>query len=250
MIIVCKNKNNRCVLVTRRNEIKTTFIGMDKALTTRVVGSMTNRVFDKEFTVAGGNILSAIQTWTESTIPMTQGVRKELKMVVAILRNKVVEKADSVDELSEKSDKAMLIQGREDLEGLKMKELVKLYNCVDKPADRVKVIPGAEGNHDIAAEKVLDRLEAYEVPVKPEKKSGGSRTVAKSYAFESMPAEGVKLPAQAREILAILDEKGGYVDRDDLLAAMEGRVKTKQKMEAILAFYQKRLIDEGYVSVQ
>lgn len=249
LLVVCKDRSNRCVLVTRRNETTTTAIALDSSQNMRVVRRYSNRDFDKRFKITLTSPFGAIVTWTKSTIKMAGSAREEFRMISAIFRNKVTAKAETMDEMPEGlNEKTVFIEGADDLEGKSMKELVKLYNCTLEKDDRVKAIPGVEGDINAAIQAVVAALDEYVVPEKPVKTS--TRKVAKSYSFVGMPKEGEKLPPQAVEILKILEESGGPVERTDLLGAMEGRVETRQSQAAILAFYQKRLVENGFITIQ
>lgn len=182
MIQVCKNNNNQCVLATRRNETRTTFITIKKHQRSVVV--LSNKLFDKQYRPINHSPVAAIEAWLSSTIPMTVSVRKEIQMVIAILRNKIVAQVNTVDEL-EVSEKATIINGMESLEGMTMKQLVKLYNVTLGKDDKVKVIPGAEGDINEAASITLDALEMYELPEKPVKAKTERVSVAR------VPRDGV-----------------------------------------------------------
>lgn len=173
MIQVYKDHNNSCVLATRRDDKRTTAITVDKGSMTRTLRVFSNRDFDKRFRVINYSPISAINVWIDSTIPMTSAVRREIQMVVAIFRNKVVAKADSLEELGEVNAKAVIVDGMESLEGKTMKELVKLYNATT--TEKVKSVPGAEGDINVAAQTVLDALDnapVVEKKTKPKKEGG------------------------------------------------------------------------------
>ena len=81
-----------------------------------------------------------------------------------------------------------------------------------------------------------------------------------SYKFLKHPGEGEKLPPQAVTILKHLEElcgpEGKIISRDDLVKSLDKPVgddsnalKARQPVERVIAFYQKRLGDEGFVEV-
>lgn len=57
---------------------------------------------------------------------------------------------------------------------------------------------------------------------------------------------GYHLPRQARQIVEILEEKK-QCTKEDLLAAMEEKVKTVQAQERILVYYQGHLVNAGFM---
>lgn len=60
---------------------------------------------------------------------------------------------------------------------------------------------------------------------------------------------GDKKPApQARQIVEILKAKKTCT-RDELVAAMTGVVQTRQPMGRILSYYQKKLVEGGFITV-
>ena len=244
MIVVCKNHYGKCVLVTRRNNKRTVAISV--VGTIRKLQIIQNVDFDKEFKVTGYSPIKAIELWAESHIKMTKTVIEELQMVVAILRNKLVAKADTVEELGELKPKTTIIDGIESLEGLSMKDLVKLYNTNTAKGDRVTVIPDVEGDINAAADAVLAKLDSLDVYA-PAKKESKPR-VEKTYSFVKGIGEEDKLPAQAVCIVNALEEEG-TLTKTQLTAALDGVVQTKQPVERIVAFYQKRLVDAGYIAM-
>lgn len=76
-------------------------------------------------------------------------------------------------------------------------------------------------------------------------------TALDSTVFKHTGAEPKeKLAPQAMEIIAIVKEAGEEgVTRKDLVARMEGRVKTRQPQERILTYYVKALVASGSVTV-
>ena len=80
-----------------------------------------------------------------------------------------------------------------------------------------------------------------------------------SYKFLKHPEEGQKLPPQAVTILQHLEKLGGLdkiISRDDLCASLEegdgdkpNALNARQPVERVIAFYQKRLSDDGHLEV-
>ena len=244
MVVMCKDSSGHCVLVTRRNNKRTVAITIVNNI--RTLKTYSNDSFDQRFKVINYSPLEAIETWLSSTIKMTKTVREEFKMVVAILRNKIVAKADSVEELGELKPKTTIVDGIESLEGKTMKDLVKLYNTNEAKDDRVKVIPNVEGDINAAAEAVLAKLDETEVYVPATKQS--TPRVEKTYTFVSGVTEDAILPKQAVCILDALQAEGAMT-KAQLAAALDGVLETKQPVDRIVAFYQKRLVDGGYISL-
>jgi len=83
----------------------------------------------------------------------------------------------------------------------------------------------------------------------------GSRV---SYKFLKHPTADEKLPPQAQTILKELEAFGEnkIVNRDDLVKALDvetngqpNKLNARQPVERVIAFYQKRLAEEGYVEI-
>lgn len=78
-----------------------------------------------------------------------------------------------------------------------------------------------------------------------------------NYVFKKDVAEGDKLPPQAKGMLAILKPAGtAGLTGEKLCARMTeeskkegGLISTNQPVERIVAFYQKRLVDGGFMAV-
>lgn len=98
-------------------------------------------------------------------------------------------------------------------------------------------------------------------PVAPKKSDGAANlkaareareraTALDTFAYLGKVKEGVKkLAPQAQNIVNILQaKKGKAVLRGDLVKAMEGVVTSNQPLARILAYYQKQLAEEGYVT--
>lgn len=77
-----------------------------------------------------------------------------------------------------------------------------------------------------------------------------------AYTFKAHTSEtdDKKIPPQMATILRVLEEIGGQVDREDLVKNLEtvgedgqNKLRARQPVERVVAFYQKRLVDGGYV---
>jgi hypothetical protein len=181
-------------------------------------------------------------------IKLTEAVKKELEMQVAIHRNKIVAKlVEDGQEWPEGTHEDAKVYTREDLEGKSMKELVKLYNVSTPKADRVKVIPGVEGDINEAVGAVWAKWEETEVAEKAGKVSVPREE--KVYTFVKAVPEDTKMPTQARAIVNVLEAAGEGLKKSDLVTACDGKIETKQDLGRIVAFYQKRLVDEGFITM-
>ena len=90
-------------------------------------------------------------------------------------------------------------------------------------------------------------------PVKAEKKAAEKKVVhATLVTLKRMPKEGKeadKLPPQAVVILETLQKKGGKLETTKLFTALQGKLDTQQPINRIYAFYRKRLLDGGFITV-
>lgn len=71
--------------------------------------------------------------------------------------------------------------------------------------------------------------------------------------FLNAVKEGDKLAPQARVIVNVLaenDTSGTGVTRDDLVTALVGKLNTRQPEARILTYYQKTLVEAGYIKVE
>lgn len=80
------------------------------------------------------------------------------------------------------------------------------------------------------------------------KKGGFAPRAPQTITFKKAAKEG-ELPKQATVILEVLQKKGPKLMSDKLFAALEGQIETTQPVKVIWAFYRKRLIDGGYLTV-
>ncbi len=90
---------------------------------------------------------------------------------------------------------------------------------------------------------------SVEGKVRKEKAPAAPAAPAK-YTFVKLPGkEDKNLPKQATQILEILKENDGPMDKADLLEKMAAVIETRQPIERILGFYQPRLLANGFFSV-
>lgn len=83
-----------------------------------------------------------------------------------------------------------------------------------------------------------------------------------SYKFKTLPTGEQKLPPQAVIVLKTLEALGAdgddqkFVARDDLVKELDkvdgdrpNKLNARQPVERVVMFYQKRLVDEGYIEM-
>lgn len=81
-----------------------------------------------------------------------------------------------------------------------------------------------------------------------------------SYKFNAHPTAEQKLPPQAVILLKTLEALGGeenaFVTRDALVAELDkvdgdrpNKLNARQPVERVVMFYQKRLVDEGFIEL-
>lgn len=84
-----------------------------------------------------------------------------------------------------------------------------------------------------------------------------------SYKFKTLPTGDQKLPPQAVVVLKTLEALGAdesgeqkFVARDDLVKELDkvdgdrpNKLNARQPVERVVMFYQKRLVDEGYIEM-
>lgn len=83
-----------------------------------------------------------------------------------------------------------------------------------------------------------------------------------SYKFKTLPTGEQKLPPQAVIVLKTLQTLGAdgedqkFVTRDSLVAELDkvdgdrpNKLNARQPVERVVMFYQKRLLDEGYIEL-
>lgn len=69
-----------------------------------------------------------------------------------------------------------------------------------------------------------------------------------TFTFIKNVPEGGKLAPQARVIVNVLQEKTSLT-RDALNVALEGKLQTRQPIGRIVTYYQKTLVEAGYISI-
>lgn len=70
-----------------------------------------------------------------------------------------------------------------------------------------------------------------------------------TFRFLKPVGEGAKLAPQARVIVNVLSEFKDGVTREDLNKALEGKLQTRQPIGRIVTYYQKLLVESGYISI-
>jgi hypothetical protein len=213
----------------------------------RRIVRISNSEFRRDFKPTAHHASVVAELWLSGPIKLTREVREELKMKVVIHRNKVIAKIEEGQDLPEGIHADAKIYSVDDLEGKSMKDLIKIYNAMFAPADRVKVLEGVEGDINVAQNLVWDALTAFEVAEKAGKAS--TPRVEKNYGFVAEVPADTKMPTQARTIVAELQSAGKPLTKTELVEACTGKIETKQPVERIVAFYQKRLVDEGYITM-
>jgi len=83
------------------------------------------------------------------------------------------------------------------------------------------------------------------------KKAKEEKAAKQIFNFKGMPAEGdKKLCKQEQGIMDLIKTAGKKgITRPDLLTAMEEVITTVQPIGRILSYYQKGLVERGYVEV-
>jgi len=69
-----------------------------------------------------------------------------------------------------------------------------------------------------------------------------------TFAFVKPVAEGEKLAPQARVIVNVLADLK-TATREDLAKALEGKLQTRQPIGRIVTYYQKSLVERGYITI-
>lgn len=70
------------------------------------------------------------------------------------------------------------------------------------------------------------------------------------FYFVNGVKEGEKLAPQARTIVNTLELHKAGLSRADLVTALTGKLNTRQPESRILTYYQKSLIERGYVRIE
>ena len=231
LVAVCLDRRNHIVLALKRTLRKTTAIV--KKGSTRTIREFYNSDFDAEHKITRDARYSPEKiaaSWLQSQINVTEAVRKELEMIIAIKRGKVVAKYEG--EVPVLEEGVVAYDGLEELSTLTPKKLTGLYkNATGED-------PTFDDKADLAA-KTWSALEAVTLEAAKERGTKEKRVIARTYKFVK---DAEKLPKQAQQILDIIKEKG-EISRADLLVAMAEVVVTKQTQERILGFYEKTLKD-------
>lgn len=70
-----------------------------------------------------------------------------------------------------------------------------------------------------------------------------------TFKFVKGVAEGEKLAPQARVIVNMLADHKNGLTREDLAKALEGKLQTRQPIGRIVTYYQKTLVERGYITI-
>jgi hypothetical protein len=70
-----------------------------------------------------------------------------------------------------------------------------------------------------------------------------------TFKFVKPVAEGEKLAPQARVIVNVLADHKNGLTREDLSKALEGKLQTRQPIGRIVTYYQKTLVERGYITI-
>lgn len=69
----------------------------------------------------------------------------------------------------------------------------------------------------------------------------------KVYSLKKKPTEKDKITPQARVILEVVGEKGP-IERNGLIKALEGKIKTNQELSKVFGFYRRLLVEDGFLT--
>ena len=83
----------------------------------------------------------------------------------------------------------------------------------------------------------------------PAKKEDAAPKAPQTVTFKKLPKD-VKLPPQERRILEVLKESGPSMTTEDLYKALDGELPTKQPVAKVFKFYQKHMVDEGFITIK
>jgi hypothetical protein len=155
---VCKGYGSDYVLATRRTNHNTTYIKCIKNL--RQFKICPNEIFDEEYKIINHSTSAVAETWLKSTIKMTEMVRKELEMKVALSKRKIIAILEDDAELPEGT--VEVINSYEDLEGKPLKELLRLVNMTKGKDDKVKAFVEGDNPPMMTWAKMVE----FEVPTK------------------------------------------------------------------------------------
>lgn len=159
---VCSDRNGHIVLATRRTNKRTTAIVLERKV--RKFRVIFNREFDAVYRIIAVNPEQVAAVWLRSQLKMTEQVKKELEMIIAVKANKVIAKyEDGAAPVEEKGVK--LFDSHEALASLRLPGLTKVYNNCVVENEQIK------GFEDIAVgcSETWDAMVEYEIPVKAEK---------------------------------------------------------------------------------
>lgn len=70
-----------------------------------------------------------------------------------------------------------------------------------------------------------------------------------TFTFVKNVAEGEKLAPQARVIVNVLSDHKEGLTREALSKALDGKLVTRQPIGRIVTYYQKMLVERGYITI-
>ena len=84
---------------------------------------------------------------------------------------------------------------------------------------------------------------------KPAAEKKAKTPVVKVYTAKSPAPKDAKLPKQAAIIVEQLTKAGKPQTREALVKLVTPHIQTKQPVERIIAYYQSRLVNEGWITI-
>jgi hypothetical protein len=69
------------------------------------------------------------------------------------------------------------------------------------------------------------------------------------FTFVKQVGKDEKLAPQARVIVNVLESAGKPLDREAFVDSLKGKVQTRQPEGRILTYYQKLLVERGYLTI-
>jgi len=200
---MCKAKRSglTAVLVLRRTEEKTTYVGYTKKR--YFISSGPNIKFDELYGFLDYYPPQAAELWINSTIPMPERVRKELEMIVYTSKRKIIA---VLEDGAEAPEGAVNAYGSvEDLAGKDIKDLLKILNLAKGKDEKVKKF--VEG--EIPSQVAWDALVNFEVP-EPVEKVRISASVKDTTVFTALDNSRNKKDSVRTKVFdALASLKGG-----------------------------------------
>lgn len=69
------------------------------------------------------------------------------------------------------------------------------------------------------------------------------------FTFVKQVGKDEKLAPQARVIVNTVESAGKPLDREELVKALDGKLQTRQPIGRIVTYYQKLLVERGYITI-